>query len=265
MNKFDKCNHIPFPCAFPIPEQGPTGSTGPQGPTGPAGTGRGPPGPTGSTGVTGPTGPSGGPPGPTGPTGATGLQGIPGVTGPIGPTGPQGVQGIQGEPGPDGPTGPQGVQGIQGEPGPTGPNIPPTFLNVGKLFTETVESLNSITNYQTPVLITQSTLSFDSSTGIATIFNSGIYSIECYISTSLENTTTPIVFAIAINGVTNVNQSTGIHVPGSQISLGIVRNLAANTTIQLLNISNGPVILSPDIMVTGLRRPILIFNIIRLA
>ncbi|MED3581275.1 collagen-like protein, partial [Bacillus thuringiensis] len=197
-----------------------------------------------------------------------GVQGIQGEPGPDGPTGPQGVQGIQGEPGPDGPTGPQGVQGIQGESGPTGPtgpNIPPTFLNVGKLFTETVESLNSITNYQTPVLITQSTLSFDSSTGIATIFNSGIYSIECYISTSLENTTTPIVFAIAINGVTNMNQSTGIHVPGSQISLGIVRNLAANTTIQLLNISNGPVILSPDIMVTGLRRPILIFNIIRLA
>ncbi|MED3244749.1 collagen-like protein, partial [Bacillus thuringiensis] len=52
-NKFDKCNHIPFPCAFPPLQEGPTGptgSTGPVGPTGPTGTGEGitgPPGPTG--------------------------------------------------------------------------------------------------------------------------------------------------------------------------------------------------------------------------
>ncbi|MBJ8056194.1 collagen-like protein, partial [Bacillus cereus] len=42
MSKFKKKCHIPFPCAFPLPQIGPTG-------------------------ITGATGPSGGPPGPTGP------------------------------------------------------------------------------------------------------------------------------------------------------------------------------------------------------
>ncbi|MCU5406759.1 hypothetical protein OCA16_19555 [Bacillus cereus] len=36
MTKFNKCNHIPFLYAFPIPPDGPTGSTG-TGPTGPTG------------------------------------------------------------------------------------------------------------------------------------------------------------------------------------------------------------------------------------
>lgn len=31
MDKFKKCNHIPFPCAFPIPSEGTTGPTGPTG------------------------------------------------------------------------------------------------------------------------------------------------------------------------------------------------------------------------------------------
>ncbi|MBZ8126137.1 collagen-like protein [Bacillus thuringiensis] len=124
-NKFNKCNHIPFPCAFPPSGQG---TTGPTGPTGPGGIGpTGPTGPSGTgIGVTGPTGPQGiqGEPGPEGPTGPQGVQGIQGEPGPEGPTGPQGVQGIQGEPGPEGPTGPQGVQRIQGEPGPEGPTGP---------------------------------------------------------------------------------------------------------------------------------------------
>ena len=77
MSKFNRCNHISFPCAFPPIGEGPIGGTGPTGPTGPGGIG------------------------PTGPTGGTGI----GVTG---PTGPQGVQGLQGVPGPEGPTGPTG-------------------------------------------------------------------------------------------------------------------------------------------------------------
>ncbi|KZE03671.1 Flagellar hook-length control protein FliK [Bacillus mycoides] len=76
MSKFKKNCHIPFQCAFPLPQIGPTG------PTGLPGTG-GPPGPTGPTGITGATGPSGGPPGPTGPTG---LPGTAGATGPTGLT-----------------------------------------------------------------------------------------------------------------------------------------------------------------------------------
>lgn len=50
-----------FPCAFPLPEPGPTGATGLTGPIGP----------TGATGVTGVTGPIG----PTGVTGPT-FQGL---------------------------------------------------------------------------------------------------------------------------------------------------------------------------------------------
>ncbi|EJS62792.1 hypothetical protein ICU_04929, partial [Bacillus cereus BAG2X1-1] len=46
MNRFNKCNHIPFPCAFPIPSEGATGATGLTGPTGL----------TGATGATGATG-----------------------------------------------------------------------------------------------------------------------------------------------------------------------------------------------------------------
>lgn len=162
---------------------------------------------------------------------------------------------------------PQGVQGIQGEPGiqgPTGPNIPLTFLNTSKASTETVLSLQPITNFGAISAITGSTLSFDTVSGTATIFNAGTYKLEYHILTSLENTTSPMVFVIAINGATNAFQSTGTFVPGSQISLGIIRNLAANTTIQLLNISNGSVILAPQIVATGLIRPIVIFNIYRL-
>lgn len=57
MNHFYKHSH--FPCALPIPSQGPTGSTGQQG----------------VQGIQGPTGPQG-------------VQGIPGPTGPQGATGP---------------------------------------------------------------------------------------------------------------------------------------------------------------------------------
>ncbi|MED2903527.1 MULTISPECIES: hypothetical protein [Bacillaceae] len=37
MNRFNKCNHFPFPCAFPVEQQGPTGAgaTGATGTTGP--------------------------------------------------------------------------------------------------------------------------------------------------------------------------------------------------------------------------------------
>ncbi|MCU5545738.1 hypothetical protein OCB14_29555 [Bacillus cereus] len=73
-----------------------------------------------------------------------------------------------------------------------------------------------------------------------------------------------MVFAITINGANDFSQSTGTFVPGSQISLGIIRNLAANTTIQLVNISNESVILAPQIAATGFTRPIVIFNVYRL-
>ncbi|PEQ00284.1 collagen-like protein [Bacillus toyonensis] len=69
MNHFYNNSH--FPCAFPIPSQGPTGNTGPQG----------------LQGIQGPTGPQG-LQGIQGPTGSQGLQGI------QGPTGTQGI--IQG-------------------------------------------------------------------------------------------------------------------------------------------------------------------------
>ena len=81
MSKFKKNCHIPFPCAFPLPQIGPTGITGATGFTGP-------------TGITGATGPSGGPPGPTGPTGITGATGPSGPAGSAGSTGPTGPAGL---------------------------------------------------------------------------------------------------------------------------------------------------------------------------
>ncbi|MFD0772262.1 exosporium glycoprotein BclB-related protein [Bacillus sp. CGMCC 1.60114] len=98
---------MPFPCAFPIPEIGPTGPTGP---TGPAGGPIGPTGPAGPTGGTGPAGPTGGT-GPAGPTGGTGPAGPTGGTGPAGPTGGTGPAGPTGGTGPAGPTGGTGPAG----------------------------------------------------------------------------------------------------------------------------------------------------------
>ncbi|MGG2066648.1 exosporium glycoprotein BclB-related protein [Bacillus sp. S14(2024)] len=108
---------MPFPCAFPIPEIGPTGPTGP---TGPAGGPIGPTGPAGPTGGTGPAGPTGGT-GPAGPTGGTGPAGPTGGTGPAGPTGGTGPAGPTGGTGPAGPTGGTGPAGPTGGTGPVGP------------------------------------------------------------------------------------------------------------------------------------------------
>jgi len=82
VNKFNKCDHIPFPCAFPIPSEGPTGPTGPKGDKGDKG----------NTGATGPTGPKG-------------DKGDKGDTGATGPTGPKGDKGDKGDTGATGPTG----------------------------------------------------------------------------------------------------------------------------------------------------------------
>ncbi|MGG2093178.1 exosporium glycoprotein BclB-related protein [Bacillus sp. S13(2024)] len=105
---------MPFPCAFPIPEIGPTGPAGPTGPQGPAG------GPQGPAGSTGPQGPAGGT-GPQGPAGSTGSQGPAGGTGPQGPAGGTGPQGPAGSTGPQGPVGGTGPQGPAGGTGPQGP------------------------------------------------------------------------------------------------------------------------------------------------
>lgn len=86
MSDFKKNRCIPFQCAFPIPEVGPTGPTGPTGVTGNTGA----TGATGNTGATGATGATGntGVTGPTGNTGSTGATGPTGATGNTGPTGP---------------------------------------------------------------------------------------------------------------------------------------------------------------------------------
>lgn len=255
MNRFNKCNHIPFPCAFPIPEQGPTGPTGPSGtgigvtgPTGPTGPQGiqgepGPEGPTGPQGVQGiqgvpgtpgipgtigPTGPTG-PTGSTGPTGPQGVQGIQGEPGPEGPTGPQGVQGIQGEPGPEGPTGPQGIQGIQGEPGPTGPNFPITAAEVA-LSNNSPVIVNSGAFVQFNNTIVMNNITFNG-TDTFTIIDTGVYIIQFYVSVSATAPTDATIFGI--NGISLSGM--GIITDGGEVANSTLRSLSSGNTIQLIN------------------------------
>ncbi|MBG9753157.1 hypothetical protein ABD82_28670 [Bacillus thuringiensis] len=264
MNKFNKHNHIPFPCAFPLLDQGPTGPQGPQGiqgepgPEGPTGP-QGPQGIQGEPGPEGPTGPQGpqgiqGEPGPEGPTGPQGVQGIQGEPGPEGPTGPQGIQGIQGEPGPEGPTGPQGVQGIQGEPGPegpegpTGPTGPTTFASLSNLALQVIPNLGVVT-FATNTL---SNVLINGTNDTLTIVDSGVYKLEYYLSTDTASIA-PISFVISLNGNIESLLNIIIATSGGEISAGAIRTLDSGDTLQLVNLSNNPTTL-PSLAASGLRR-----------
>ncbi|MEI4830199.1 exosporium glycoprotein BclB-related protein [Bacillus sp. FJAT-53711] len=143
---------MPFPCAFPIPEIGPTGPTGP---TGPSGGPIGPTGPQGNTGATGPQGPQG-------------LQGVTGTTGNTGSQGPQGLQGVTGATGNTGPQGPQGIQGVTGATGQTGQTG-----STGPAGSSTIIPFASGTTPITPATALGTTLALGSAIG----FGSSIPSI----------------------------------------------------------------------------------------
>ncbi|WP_439022626.1 exosporium leader peptide-containing protein [Bacillus thuringiensis] len=237
MRYFKNNPHIPFPCAFPLPEIGPAGATGPTGigtpgPTGPTGpTGIGTPGPTG------PTGPTGiGTPGPTGPTGPTGI----GTPGPTGPTGPTGI----GIPGPTGPTGPTGI----GIPGPTGPTGTlsvayghfwqsdfigvifgePFSFNQGGLIAGGVSLLNPTT-----VSITQAGVYRISFIATIAILETDSFPSAPNISIFLNDN--PIPNAQATFGLTLLNQeAAGCH----QLTGECLLLVPANSTIQLKNDSS---------------------------
>ncbi|HFJ9465858.1 hypothetical protein NST86_32180 [Bacillus sp. FSL L8-0199] len=169
MNKFNKCNHIPFPCAFPPIEEGPTGGTGPTGPTGPGG--------------------------------GTGVS----ITGPTGPTGPQGVTGIQGEPGPAGPTGPQGVTGIQGEPGPAGPtgptgSVPQSAFRAENSVSQQING--TTTQILFPTLIFDLNGEYDSLNSTFVPKQSGVYSIVASVVGSPDSAAIDqrLTLLIRVNG-----------------------------------------------------------------
>ncbi|QWG39122.1 collagen-like protein [Bacillus mycoides] len=240
MSKFKKNCHIPFPCAFPLPQIGPTGitgATGPPGPTGPTGiTGAtgpsgGPPGPTGPTGITGPTGPSGGPPGPTGPTGITGATGPSG--GPPGPTGPTGITGATGPSGPTGPTGPTGITGATGPSGPTGPS---------GLTTSGLSQYAYVFNTAAQVIALEAPILFNShgtitsgfthtlGTSQMTVINAGDYKISFSVS-GVE----PNQFALFLNGAPVTNSVYGSGAGTQQNNGQTVLTLAADDILTLNN------------------------------
>ena len=107
-----------------------------------------------------------------------GSVGVPGPQGPQGPQGQQGQQGQQGVPGQKGDKGDQGEQGIpgqkgdkgdQGDPGPAGVGVP-TGGTAGQVLakidgtnynTEWVDQSGAITTVESPLYLTDGTLSFD--------------------------------------------------------------------------------------------------------
>ena len=232
MSKFKKKCHIPFPCAFPLPQIGSTGLTGATGPSGP-------------TGATGATGPSGGPPGPTGPTGPTGIQGNLGPTGPQGISGPQGIPGISGSIGPTGPSGIQGIQGIQGIPGPTGlpgtagatGSTGPTGLTVSGLshYAYVFNTAAQVVALEAPILFNshgRMTSGFTHTLGTSQlmVLNAGDYKISFSVS-GVE----PNQFTLFLNGapVTNAVYGSGA---GTQQNNGqTILSLAAGDIITLNN------------------------------
>lgn len=196
----------PYPYPYPVP--GPTGATGP---TGPQGT----PGPTGATGPTGSTGP-------TGPTG-TGM----GSTGPTGPTGPTGATGTTGATGLTGATGPQG---------PTGPagNVASyaSYYTLGQI------TVNNASFPLTNTIVAEG-ITVDSSTGIVTLPNSGIYKAEYGVSAITNE------FADTVSLYLN-----GAEISGTRRSLEnntmteaiAIFQAAAGSTLNIQIVSSNPVI-----------------------
>ncbi|MGE6588416.1 BclA C-terminal domain-containing protein [Bacillus mycoides] len=228
MSKFKKNCHIPFPCAFPLPQIGPTGPTGPTGITGVTGPSGGPPGPTGPTGLPG----TGGPPGPTGPTGITGATGPSG--GPPGPTGPTGITGATGPSGgPPGPTGPTGLPGTVGATGPTGP----TGITVSGLshYAYVFNTAAQVVALEAPILFNshgRMTSGFTHTLGTSQlmVLNAGDYKISFSVS-GVE----PNQFTLSLNGapVTSAVYGSGA---GTQPNNGqTILALAAGDIITLNN------------------------------
>ena len=123
----------------------------------------------------------------------------PGPQGPAGPTGPQGPQGIQGPQGPvgaTGSTGPQGPQGIQGPQGPTGPAG--TIASYGSFYNTATQTLN---NQSFPLNGSNATsnMNIDTTTGIITLTNAGIYKIDYGVYPETGSTDNDRV-AIFLNG-----------------------------------------------------------------
>lgn len=157
------------------------GATGPTGPSGETGS-QGLQGPTGAQGDAGSTGPTGsqGLSGVTGSQGPTGPQGLQGPTGVTGPTGLRGLQGITGPTGPTGRTGPTGTQGDTGTTGPTGPSFTAQGFSVALTADQDILTGNTQILYD----FTSSSYGlynsgmYDTSTGIASITQTGIYAIS---------------------------------------------------------------------------------------
>lgn len=59
----------------------------------------------------------------------------------------------------------------------------------------------------------------------------------------MADTTSPMAFSFVINGNPNLLASMGINTIGGGVVNGIISNLSAGTTLQVWNVSDGPVII----------------------
>ena len=245
----------------PTGPMGPQGMTGPTGPTGPAGTGAtGPTGPTGATGptgpqgligltgVTGPTGPTGptGATGPTGPTGASGESGSIGATGPTGPTGPQGLIGLTGATGPTGPTGPTGATGPTG---PTGPTGTATSASFGSFYTTDEQSVEN-SSFPLTDTIESSGMTVDTTTGIVTLPNIGVYKVD-YGLYAASSATAADALALFLNGSEVVGTKRGLENNTMINASAIIETTSANSTLNIQVISTGSVTFLDDDGING--------------
>ena len=202
-----------------------TGITGPQGPQGIPGP-QGPIGPRGLTGATGPQGPIGAT-GPAGPQGETGLQG------PVGPVGPQGIQGETG------PAGPQGPQGATGPVGPQGPAGTTSVASFGSFTTDTTQTLSN-ESFPIDSTIASSGIIIDTTTGIATLPNAGVYLVSYSVNTTSGAVSTDTA-SLYLNGGEYAGSSTTIANGTTSEKTIIVNSPADNSTLNIQIISGGEV------------------------
>ncbi|XLP25838.1 Gly-Xaa-Xaa repeat protein (plasmid) [Bacillus toyonensis] len=81
-----------------------------------------------------------------------------------------------------------------------------------------------------------------------TIITAGVYKLEFYISTATGGTA-PIVFSFQINGINTNQRAMGVSVTsGGIISNGLIANLTAGNTLQVVNVSATSVSI-PDVTV----------------
>ncbi|PHD59100.1 hypothetical protein COF61_22185, partial [Bacillus toyonensis] len=155
-----------------------------------------------------------------------------------------------GDPGPTGPQGDPGIQGPSGPPGPTGPVLRAAFgtltfqLPTGNQLS-VLSGTNINFNFNSEIV---NVLNF--SNGFQ-IIDTGVYVINYYIAID-PTSPPPIVFAIGINGQTQLQRSMGKNTSGLMVSGNLIVSLNAGDLVQLFNVGPNTVIIP---QVNGIPNP----------